>query len=215
VFSLCVFILCIYAASRTARRLYSPLGEIVRRFIPQNAGAVNDEFEILRTNSRKMELLSQELQKTIEENEALAVQKYNRGLLEGIVSEEDAKNTDVFFVASVILTAEEGTAERDRRPYVQLCAEACSIGEEGIHYVQYGIKEFALILDCADETEAKEKLNDGCEYKNWIVLCCRIVGFLATRSRYHHGRGNSRYYDWRNRCQGSTNGTLGSFYTTH
>ena len=158
VFSLCVFILCIYAASRTARRLYSPLGEIVRRFIPQNAGAVNDEFEILRTNSRKMELLSQELQKTIEENEALAVQKYNRGLLEGVVSEEDAKNTDVFFVASVILTAEEGTAERDRRPYVQLCAEACSIGEEGIHYVQYGIKEFALILDCADETEAKEKL---------------------------------------------------------
>jgi len=98
VFSLCVFILCIYAASRTARRLYSPLGEIVRRFIPQNAGAVNDEFEILRTNSRKMELLSQELQKTIEENEALAVQKYNRGLLEGIVSEEDAKNTDVFCV---------------------------------------------------------------------------------------------------------------------
>lgn len=106
-----------------------------------------------------MELLSQELQKLIKENETLALQQYNRGLLEGLVPERDRENSDTFFVASVLLTNEADVYEIDRRPYIQLFAEACAVENGEFQYIQYGIEEFALILGCENAERAK-KLND-------------------------------------------------------
>ena len=172
VFSLFIFTACIRAAKRIARRLYAPLGEIIYGFAPSrpmcavhDGGETKrktplDEFEILRNNSGKLELLSQELQKVIKENEALTLQQYNRGLLEGLVPERERENTDTFFVASVLLTNEMGVYEIDRRPYIQLFAEACAIENGAFQYIQYGIEEFALILRCENADRAKKSLND-------------------------------------------------------
>ena len=159
VFSLLTFAAGAFVAKRTARRLYHPLGEIISELLPEKEKKpAVDEFEILRGNSRKIELLSQELRKTVEENEALTSQKYNRGLLEGLVPESDTENKEFFFVALVLLTNESGGYERDRRPYIQLFADACASADEKLQYVQYGVKEFALIIGCEKPDEAEKKL---------------------------------------------------------
>jgi len=161
VFSLLTFAAGAFVARRTARHLYHPLGEIISESLPEKEKKpAVDEFEILRGNSRKIELLSQELRKTLEENEALTSQKYNRGLLEGLVSENDTENSEPFFVALVLLTNESGGYERDRRPYIQLFADACASTDENLQYVQYGVKEFALIIGCERPDEAEKKLKN-------------------------------------------------------
>ena len=166
VFSIFIFVVCIVTAKHITRSLYYPLGEIISNLEPgfvvhnKKDKIFLDEFEILRNNSRKMELLSEELRKTLEENQVLALQKYNRGLLEGFVSEADKENKDDFFVALVYLTNESDEQAYDRRPYLQLAAETCAIADRGIQYVQYGIKEFALILGCTFPEEAMEKLKN-------------------------------------------------------
>lgn len=204
VFSIFIFIICIFTAKRITRRLYYPLGEIISKlepgFVVHNTkdNVFLDEFEILRNNSHKMELLSEELRKTLEENQVLALQKYNRGLLEGIVSAEDKENKDSLFVALVHFTNESEEPAYDPRPYLQLTAEACALADRELQYIQYGIKEFVLILGCSSPEEAKEKLKNfltklqhfphSDSVKIQAALSRRVSGKESLHQAFNHAR---------------------------
>lgn len=165
-FSVILLILCRHVAKKIAYKLYYPLGKIVTDFLSDfsqseqadNQASPYDEFEVLRKNSQKISILAHELQNTIEEKELLTRQNYYRNLLEGIAPKFDGPDKDTYYTALVLSTTSYLFEANDTNPYIQFFADAHTLIDTHMHYIQYSSYSFALILQCNTQDEAKEKL---------------------------------------------------------
>ncbi|MFA6681496.1 MAG: helix-turn-helix domain-containing protein [Sphaerochaeta sp.] len=177
--NICIIFL---VSKKKTNQLYFPFKEI----ITEQGNSECDEFKIIKNRSHRITTLTQELKEAIEEKETLSTMRYYRNLLEGFAPEDEAHNTDSYFIAIVqfiSLTDDNNTF------YQKFSLDAYIRTEQNIQYVTFGLDTSVLILKVGKQEEAIHKIKAilvfmGEERETVVAVSDNVIGKQSLNLAY-------------------------------